>query len=436
MKKKFNELGVIASTYEQLQGIVDLRIAFEDTNCSISSRDEQLVRTLLQCMELLYLNISELSDRQRKAFKKLDLASSLQHSIWHSALLNLGVKIINYATSICRSLKANTFPFNSPSGEIYLNSYEELSEAMLIIIEDQSEQMKRAIPFGSLNDPLAFIMHNMKKIYQYNEIILDRYNSFIRIHYNGKMAAHSYLCFESLRRAFHNPRIKGDTYFSQFRLLHQIPELVGMYCIDIVDDLRVIQEHICFKKLTNLLRRLIDLLQIINCCSEPLLSYLIPSEYHKIRENLGKTSGSHSKTLETLLRRDYTWLTDIITNFIASSALSAAEERELTQNLELLHQEVLCWRDMHLGLPRNVLGGFRTKSLIGSPDAVSAAYDMRQSSLPNKLNLSKPDLIPGRTSSSYIKKLDNKLLKITAEETKRKFSYVQERSGPVFGVED
>ena len=91
--------------------------------------------------------------------------------------------------------------------------------------------------------------------------------------------------------------LKGDTYFTQFRGLHQIPESLGEEVNDRLEKaIRSVRE--------DRLRDAIDELRCVDILSAPIISSVPPMadslatmDYHDIRENLGLTSGSHSVCL-------------------------------------------------------------------------------------------------------------------------------------------
>src|SRR5262249_21311439 len=99
------------------------------------------------------------------------------------------------------------------------------------------------------------------------------------------------------------------------------------------------------------------------------------------------------------------------------------------------------WRDLHLNLPRNNLGGESTKSLTGSPDAVQAVRNMlnaarnRDPMLPlareRALLTYESDRSNGELTR-YLESessLDRYILGVTGKITQRRFKEVQERLG-------
>jgi hypothetical protein len=106
-----------------------------------------------------------------------------------------------------------------------------------------------------------------------------------------------------------------------------------------------------------------------------------------------------------------------------------------------LRASILQWREQHLNLPRNNLGGDLTKSLTGSPDAVDAVKHMRDVARARDPMLplaSARGLVSEAPSTSagpltrYLESeasLDHHMLTITGQVTQQRFKNVQERLG-------
>jgi hypothetical protein len=97
---------------------------------------------------------------------------------------------------------------------------------------------------------------------------------------------------------------------------------------------------------------------------------------------------------------------------------------------------VFGWRDLHLHLPRNNLGGNSTRSLTGSPDAVSVVRRMAEHARgkdPARGLMTWPSTDPEEGElASYLtgdRSLDTLLLNATGDLTQAKFVDVQERLG-------
>jgi hypothetical protein len=194
-----------------------------------------------------------------------------------------------------------------------------------------------------------------------------------------------------------------------------------------------------------------------------MVDNLATSDYHQIRENLGLTSGSHSVCLrfhmfthlydqlwDELSQRLTQWAADAGSGGDVETAIcDVAERRSEEWQPWLLH--LLCtqclalrtfiflWRDEHLNLPRNNLGGESTKSLTGSPDAVQAVKHMRDAAegKDSMLPLAHTRGESGRRSepgelTRYLESessLDSYIVAMTGHVTQGRFHDVQERLG-------
>jgi tryptophan 2,3-dioxygenase len=251
-----------------------------------------------------------------------------------------------------------------------------------------------------------------------------------------------YLGAEHLRIAVHEFDLAGETYFKQFRGMHQIPELLGAEACDHLESAvkEIRREHLAGAACrVRLVGRLVS---VATTALRPLIANLDIGEYHKIRQNLGRTSGSHSATLSFELFRDlYTQLGEEVCRCACGDCRVKSPiewEALLTAAFEL-RSRVRLWRDLHIGLTRNVLGGEQTKSLAGSSDALAAVCAMRNRSeeydalrnLATLVGLEREPLRErsGRVTSPQADALDDRILAATGFLTKERFKDVQERSG-------
>jgi hypothetical protein len=197
----------------------------------------------------------------------------------------------------------------------------------------------------------------------------------------------------------------------------------------------------------------------------PMTENLVTSDYHRIRENLGLTSGSHSVNLHYHLFRDlYQQLWEGLANWmmdgqprgdrdevLQATILEAIRNPNRDANsfsFKLVANECLqlrafirAWRDEHLQLPRNNLGGSRTKSLTGSLDAIKAVRGMRDAArvkdpmqplatayqLRNERATTVPTPITEYLESA--ESMDNRLADATGQVTQQRFPNVQDRLG-------
>jgi hypothetical protein len=197
----------------------------------------------------------------------------------------------------------------------------------------------------------------------------------------------------------------------------------------------------------------------------PMADSLATSDYHQIRENLGLTSGSHSVCLRYhMFSHLYEQLWEELaahvtgrsaqewTEHAVEEAIRQAEARRfddteawavhlLVDQCLQLRAFIFQWREQHLHMPRNNLGGEATKSLTGSPDATKAVRLMRDAARARDRLLplararelaAEPSDAPRGPLALYLESpgsLDSRLLSLTGQITQRRFKNVQERLG-------
>ena len=105
-----------------------------------------------------------------------------------------------------------------------------------------------------------------------------------------------------------------------------------------------------------------------------MVDNLTTHDYHEIRENLGLTSGSHSIGIRHHM---FTHLYEQLWDEVALVGDKRGPTWDLlVTQLLFFRSFIFQWRDEHLHLPRNNLGGAATRSLTGSSDAVSVVEGM------------------------------------------------------------
>ena len=109
---------------------------------------------------------------------------------------------------------------------------------------------------------------------------------------------------QGMQDAVYDRVLTGDTFFTQFRGLHQVPEIL---CDEINDRI----ECGILSMRAGRLQAAYEHLRCVNVLSggiaaamPAIVDNLVTADNHEIRENLGLTSGSHSVGLHFHLFRD------------------------------------------------------------------------------------------------------------------------------------
>jgi tryptophan 2,3-dioxygenase len=240
----------------------------------------------------------------------------------------------------------------SKAAEDVSAAWSSFDDALFARIKQSSVQFRTAISGGAISDPISLLAHNvklapviLKKVIEH--LCPPQYNPRLDVVYEAQFGY----------------QLSGDTFFSQFRVLHQVPELLAR---EALRNIQILAKG--SRTSSEAVSSLISQLNLIGDAIAPLATCLSAAEYHKIRHYLGQTSGSDSETL----RAD-----------LFGSALDEfeafAKDVDTEETHSLLHFYRLSahrWRSLHLTLPRSVLGA-NTRSLIGSNDAISAAASMQ-----------------------------------------------------------
>jgi tryptophan 2,3-dioxygenase len=459
-----NERGVIAETYEKLQGLHILKEAREKHPLPKASAQSTL-RAIFQAVEITLLNLTDLISRASKDIEEGGtIGSAVVKMSWTRGFHQVMVRLSMLPQQL-------GFGYENPPTVIRISESPVIREYEFalkhfdeVIVENFRKiglQIDSVLSNQSLDSPefnlihLARICNHETTIWEHNlsEICVPEVNS----------SYDKFVGSEYVRKAVYNNVLRGDTYFVQFRGLHQISEVLGE---EINDHLEEVIRDIRGKHLS----QAIEHMSCINILAEGILSTMPPmidnlatSDYHAIRENLGQTSGSHSISLHYHLFKDlYEQLWEVLMCQILVDTDKEYTEESIekairkvdhgrfydTQNWMMhfllneclkLRTFIFQWRESHLHLPRNELGGYFTRSLTGSPDAIKKVKQMRDSAhdkdpmkfLASARGLSSKQNKNKKRLTKYLEakeSLDSQILLKTGEVTKLRFKNVQDQS--------
>lgn len=463
----YNERGVIAESYQELQGLGALRAA-RDAYPLPRATAESTLRAIFQGVEIGLLNAADLVRRAASDMERGDVDAATVKMFWmrgfHRLLVRLSVIPQQLGLGAGETHEHGTLCVaHSPAFREYFDAVRRLDESALRRIDSGALAVDAAIAGRSVESADYNLFH-LLRVAGHESTIWERNLTQVRV----PVAVTSYESFVSaggIRAAVYERELSGDTFFTQFRGLHQIPETLGEEVNDRLeaairavrdDELREAAEHLrCVNVLSEGI--LASLPAIVDC--------LATSDYHRIRENLGLTSGSHSVCLRFhMFTHLYEQLWEEVGGHVTrlasaqggaaiegvESAVRWVERQRFADSrtwlLCLLCDECLKlrafifqWRDEHLNLPRNNLGGEHTRSLTGSPDAVKAVEQMRDAarSRDMMLPLARARGLDAPTSAlpeltrylSSDASLDSRILDATGRATQSRFHDVQERLG-------
>ncbi|MGI9308277.1 MAG: hypothetical protein ACR2P6_03375 [Gammaproteobacteria bacterium] len=460
-----NTRGVIAQTYHELQAIGVLERSRQAYPLNLAS-PEIALRAIFQCAEVSLLNLEDLirratndiaADNVDGAVIKLSWARGFHRVMVRLSALpyELGDQVVD--TNATHSLSIN----QSPAYKKFLAAMQSIEAAVEHRIESGQLDLEKVIAEESLESTSFRILHLLRLMFHEHSIWLE---NLAHVSIPVPVPSHEeFVVTDLMEAAVYDTTLKGDTYFTQFRGLHQVPETLGFEINDRMEvAIRALQ--------AGELSLAIEQMHSINTLSTGILESLpviadnlSTADYHEIRENLGLTSGSHSVCFHYHMFRDlYEQLAESVNDYLGRNYKQGADEFSLEDTLReaagkrfenskdfqvhMLITECLRfrmftrnWRNLHLHLPRNNLGGEHTKSLTGSKDAISAVRGMFNSakrrdpftahaharSAGRANGLATAD----QESGNAMPELDKKILDTTGGITKRRFQAVQDRTG-------
>lgn len=459
-----NARGVIAENYRDLQSLGLIEEARFGGTVEWGSA-ESFVRTVLQAVELALYNAADLLRRGCEDVAGCDWDSCATKMSWtrgfHRVLVRLSVVGERYAAYARTAGHRGVPPARlgeSPALREYRHALDDFAGALATSVASGTLNADRVLAEESLWSSRFLVLH-ITRIMNHESTIWER-NLLAG---GGPPVDVTYGAFTAstiLRAAVHEHELLGDTYFTQFRGLHQIPELIAA---EINERLEVSIRALRDEDLANALEQMVW----INALTEPIAASLPPMvdslsthDYHQIRENLGLTSGSHSIGLRYHLFTDlYEQLCEQIAHYaevtpsdpdaneedrdyVPPRRVMASPSRASTTPIGPLLAQVLAfrsfvfnWRDEHQHLPRNNLGGGHTRSLTGSPDAVRVVRNMAEHARahdPALALLGEERGCPPADLTAYLQSagsIDDLLLKATGRVTQARFTDVQERLG-------
>lgn len=463
----YNDRGVIAETYYDLQGLAVLD-GVREAHPLPKASPESLCRALFQAVELALLNLNDVLARADANLREEAVERAVVKLFWARAFHRVLSGLSLLPARLNAMMDAGRAPgfiriADSPAFAAYFASLKQLDASVRSLIRVGALSPDRAIADQSLESP-QFNFFHLLRICNHESTIWEANLSEVAVPIRIKSYS-DFVVADGIRRCVYDRVLEGDTYFTQFRGLHQIPETLGEeandQCEQAIRDMRA-------GRLQSALERLqcvITLMDAMVMAVPPMADNLATSDYHEIRENLGLTSGSHSVCLHYHMFTDLyqQFANEIVMQLTGCDARQATEasiaeatarvdrERADDPRAWFMHQiineglrmqsYIFHWRYSHLHLPRNNLGGDLTKSLTGSPEAIKAVRNMLAAAVqrdPMKAIARARGLAGGRRQtepgplSRYFESeesIDGMILSTTGAVTQNRFHDVQERLG-------
>lgn len=430
-----NHRGVIAEHYHALQSLGSIDAA-RAAMVADPGTNSALLIGIYQSVEIGLYNVVQLLNRATGYLRDSDLASCAAEFHWVRSFHRLLVRL----SLVARRVSAGGYG-EAPRWAVDATpAFAEFMGALRFFDRELSRLASRpevdlgaVIAERSIDDAWFVVLHCVR-IANHDARVWSA-NLGASAHPAPECKQDRLLASDFIRHAVFEHQLRGNTYFTQFRALHQIPELLAR---EVNDRVEIAVRRIRAGDIVgavDVLDGAEELFDPIEACLPPIVDNLSTHDYHQIRENLGLTSGSHSVSLRFHL---FTELYEQLIEAIAGRT-GADDNHPLMPHLRRhavnLNVFIFSWRDMHLHLPRNNLGGAETKSLTGAPDAVRTVRKMRDTAASND-PMARPETrvqVPRSATGPLAGYLDGPessdglLLSATGSVTQANFRDVQER---------
>jgi hypothetical protein len=434
-----NARGVIAEHYHDLQSLGLVERARFDRDVGQASA-ASLLRTVAQACEIGLYNMADLLRRAARDAGDGTLAACLTKLSWLRGFQHVLVRASSVSATYTAARPellgdgaAQRWLAESPAFREYLRAVRGFDAAVQGAVEAGVIDVERALSEESIGNTTFSILH-LVRVCNHDSTVWERNLLRTVLPLEG-VRVRDFLASRTVRAAVYEHRLRGDTYFTQFRALHQIPELVGAEMNDRLEEAIRAARRGDRGAVAEQLLWVNALAAAVTACLRPMIDNLATSDYHEIRENLGLTSGSHSVGLRYHLFTDlYEQLCEAIGAWGAPDEFGGL----VASQVAAFRAFVFEWRDEHLHLPRNNLGSDGTRSLTGSPDAVAVvrrmaahacAHDPAAAVLAGGAPVEADGRGPLRHYLASKESLDSLVLTATGRVTQSKFVEVQERLG-------
>jgi hypothetical protein len=222
--------GPIADTYERLQGIPFLKAA----RPSLDALDDysRLYIAFNQAQELAFYNVSALFRRCSillSSTKNRDRIDFFSHQLrWSQAILRLSYGLAHSSAAILSNVSPGiTVSSSSPALSEAFTQLAQLDALLLSYLEQNDDDIRSSIRYAYFVNSRAVSAHSFKSICY----LLRTVSSVITNRPRDDL-----LSSETLRWAVHSLNTTNETYLMQFRLLHQIPEVLAAEAVPLLEN--------------------------------------------------------------------------------------------------------------------------------------------------------------------------------------------------------
>ncbi len=282
----------VATTYDELQALHVIHEVFQSLDV-LADDSDRAISIFLFCIEAILENAAHLQETclhelNREVPDKMFVS---QRGIWTRDILYLAIEL---AHCIRRESSQSATEANEWPQMMRFMKVKERADSRLLESLPSGESMQSILYASTQLNPTLNIVQNWKTI---NQLLFLLNAQVTSIAFSEEVLR--IVRTESVTRCVNEGINPADrTFLRQFRLLHQIPELVGR---ELMKYVQRVADSDSEKRPPELvlaeLERCNVFLRLMISSTIPLANELTPNSYYEIRSRLGITSGSQSRVI-------------------------------------------------------------------------------------------------------------------------------------------
>lgn len=341
----------ITSLYKNMQVMPAIEKAWETYPLPPASA-QGLLRATFQATEIALWNIADLMTRATKEIKQKRFGSAYTKMAWARGFQGVLVKlsmIPNQLGLVCSPGSNGSFQdcanaygilriADSPGFQEYTKVLKRFDRQLSQAIESAEFPLESLLSSRSLESNRSSLIH-LIRICNHETTIWERNLSEVFI--PGSVPSYEeFVVAKAMREVVFARVIPGDTYFTQFRGLQQITEILGSHINDRLEqaivkikaqDLPSAYEHLrCIHSLTG------GVITALLCAGE----LLTVSDYQTIERNLELTSGNQALSLHYHLFEElYEQLWLALVTHILGCARKTVRDEEIQRAIRQVDQK-------------------------------------------------------------------------------------------------
>lgn len=229
----YNERGVIAEQYSELQAISVLDEARRSYPLPPTS-PESTVRAIFQAVEIALLNLEDLLSRAAADVEDRRFGPAAAKMSWargfHQVMVHLSVLPHQLGLVGDTGGDGTLRISDSPALRVYSQALRRFDFAIALCANSSELQIEKSLAEESLHSNELRLLH-LSRICSHETTVWERNLSAVYVPVEVP-SYEKFVVTGGMRDAVYDRVLTGDTFFTQFRGLHQIPEIL---CVEIND---------------------------------------------------------------------------------------------------------------------------------------------------------------------------------------------------------